>query len=515
MESNAHHQATHLTSYNPATGEALGEVPIHGEEAVRAAIARARTAQSAWKLLHPAERGQRLLAFRDVVVRNADEIAARICRENGKTRQEALAAEVFLIADLTTYFCKRAEKILAPRPIPLHLLKHRKSYLHYQPRGVVGIISPWNFPFSIPLGEAVMALLAGNAVVLKPSEVTPLIALYAKELFDQAGLPKDLLQVVTGDGGTGRALIEGGVQQVIFTGSVATGKRVAAACGERLIPCTLELGGKAPAVVCQDADLERTARALVWGAFFNSGQVCASVERVYVPASIHDALVARVRALASEVRQGDPSSHDTEVGAICFAHQVTVSERQVADAKSKGAKVEVGGTRGAGPGLFFAPTVLTGCTHEMAVMREETFGPLLPIMKVRDEADAVQLANDSHLGLMAYVFGKNREKTRRIAESIEAGTVMVNDVLGSYAFPETPWGGVKQSGLGRTHSEEGLRDLCEVRHVNYDLLRPGKRELWWYPYSEKTWRTAKRMLLGLFGKNASEKVAALLFGKGL
>ena len=502
-----------FVSYNPATGDPLGEVPIQSAQEVRDAVARAHAAQHAWAALEPGERGRRVLAFRDSIVKNAEDIAARISRENGKTRIEAMAAEVFLIADLATYFAKRADKLLAPKPITMHLLKHRRSYLHYVPRGVVGIIAPWNFPFSIPLSEAIMALIAGSAVVIKPSEVTPLIALHAKALWDETGLPKDLLQVVTGEGATGRALIESNVQQIIFTGSVATGRKVAAACGERLIPCILELGGKAPAIVCEDADLERTARALTWGAFMNSGQVCASVERVYVPEKIHDALVTRIRELAGALRQGDPSQHDTDVGAVCFAHQLVVAETQVRDAVEKGAQVVVGGQRKSGVGQFFAPTVLTGCQQDMRVMREETFGPLMPIMKVRDEEEAIALANDSHLGLVAYVFGADRTRARRIAERVQAGTVMINDVLGSYAMPETPWGGVKQSGLGRTHSDDGLRDLCETRHVHYNLLPAGQRELWWYPYGEKTWGIARRLVRGLFGKNAAEKVSALVFGR--
>jgi succinate-semialdehyde dehydrogenase/glutarate-semialdehyde dehydrogenase len=504
-----------IVSHNPATGEALGEVPVLGPAEVRAAVERAREAQRDWARVEVEDRGRRLMAFRDAVVARADEIAEALAREGGKTKIEALAAEVFLVADLTTYFAKRAHRILAPRPIALHLMKHRRSYVHYAPRGVVGIISPWNFPFSIPMGETVMSLLAGNAVVLKPSEVTPLIALKAKEIYDATGLPQDLFQVVTGDGSTGAALIDAGVNQIIFTGSVATGKRIAAACGERLIPCTLELGGKAPVVVCEDADLERTARALVWGAFFNSGQVCASVERAYVPERIHDRLVDKIRSYAATLRQGDPLSFDTDVGAITFTRQLEIAEAQVKDAVEKGATVLAGGERRSGPGQFFAPTILVGCRHDMAVMKQETFGPLLPIMKVKDEEEAVRLANDSHLGLVAYVFGSDRERTRRIAERIESGTVMVNDVLASYGYPETPWGGVKQSGIGRTHSEEGLRDLCEARHVNYDLLRPGKREIWWYPYSEKTFRLGKRILKGLFGKGLGEKLGALVFGKGL
>jgi succinate-semialdehyde dehydrogenase/glutarate-semialdehyde dehydrogenase len=390
--------------------------------------------------------------------------------------------------------------MLAPEPISLHLLKHRASYLHFVPRGVIGVIAPWNFPFSIPLGETMMSLIAGNGVVLKPSEVTPLIALKSREIYLAADLPPDLFQVVTGRGATGAALIDSGIDYCVFTGSVATGKKIAAACGERLIPCTLELGGKAPAIVCADADLDRAAQAIAWGGFANSGQVCASVERVYAVDSIHDDLVSRVAARAKQLRQGDASADaNVDIGAMAWDQQVAHVESIVKSAVAHGAKLEAGGSRSPGPGLFFQPTVLSSCTQDMDVMRKEIFGPVLPIMRVRDEEEAIRHANDSHLGLLAYVFTRDRERGKRIAERIEAGTVMINDVLNTYACPETPWGGVKQSGIGRTHSVHGLRDLCETRHVNHDRLT-FSRELWWYPYKDSTFRALLRGAKLLFGK---------------
>ncbi|HEX5061742.1 MAG TPA: aldehyde dehydrogenase family protein, partial [Kofleriaceae bacterium] len=275
---------------------------------------------------------------------------------------------------------------------------------------------------------------------------------------------------------------------------------VAAACGERLIPCTLELGGKAPAIVCGDADLDRAAQAIVWGGFANSGQVCASVERVYAVDTIHDALVSRIVRHARELRQGDASaSQDVDVGAMSWDQQVTHVEKLVDAAVAAGAKAETGGRRKTGAGLFYEPTVLTGCTQAMDVMRKETFGPVIPIMRVHTEDEAVKLANDSNLGLLAYVFTRDRERGKRLAERIEAGTVMVNDVLNTYACPETPWGGVKQSGIGRTHSMIGLRDLCDTRHVNHDRVAL-RREVWWYPYKEGTFRALLRGARLLFGK---------------
>jgi acyl-CoA reductase-like NAD-dependent aldehyde dehydrogenase len=492
--------ASTITSINPATGEPLGDVTVMTAEHVKAAVDTARAAQREWGRLPVETRCRRVSKFADVLLARAEEVIDLLVREGGKTRLEALGMELIVVADLVRYFAKHAPEMLAPEQIPLHLMKHRASYLHFAPRGVVGVIAPWNFPFSIPLGETMMALIAGNAVVLKPSEVTPLIALKARELYLAAELPPDLFQLVTGRGPTGAALIDSGIDYCVFTGSVATGKKVAAACGERLIPCTLELGGKAPAIVCGDADVDRAAKAIVWGGFASSGQVCASVERVYAVDAIHDALVDRVVRHAKELRQGDASAaQDVDVGAMAWDQQVSHVEKLVAAAVAAGAQAETGGQRRAGPGLFFEPTVLTGCTQDMDVMRKEIFGPVIPIMRVKSEDEAVKLANDSQLGLLAYVFTRDRERGKRLAERIEAGTVMINDVLHTYACPETPWGGVKHSGIGRTHSIIGLRDLCETRHVNYDRVALG-REVWWYPYKDGTFRALLRGARLLFGK---------------
>jgi acyl-CoA reductase-like NAD-dependent aldehyde dehydrogenase len=489
-----------ITSINPATGQPIGEVPDMGADEVRAAVAAARTAQKDWARLPLEARCRKVAKFADVLMSRAEEVIDLLVREAGKTRMEALGMEVVLVGDLVRYFTKHAQEMLEPEPVPLHLMKHRASYLHFVPRGVVGVIAPWNFPFSIPIGETIMSLIAGNGVVVKPSEVTPLIALKAKELYIAADLPPDLFQVVTGRGPAGAALIDAGINYCVFTGSVATGKKVAAACGERLIPCTLELGGKAPVVVCGDADIDRAAQAITWGGFANSGQVCASVERVYAVESIHDALVERIAKQARELRQGDASGvQDVDVGAMAWDRQVDNVERLVDAAVAAGAKVEAGGKRRPGPGMFFEPTVLTNCTQDMDVMRKEIFGPVVPIMKVKNEEEAVRLANDSQLGLLAYVFTRDRERGKRLAERIEAGTVMVNDVLNTYACPETPWGGVKQSGIGRTHSMIGLRDLCDTRHVNHDRVALS-REVWWYPYKEGTFRALLRGARLLFGK---------------
>jgi len=500
-----------LRSYAPASGALLGEVPIATTEDVRQAVARARRAQEAWALLPVAERAERILRYRNAFVDRAEEIVDLEVRETGKTRHEALISEVFAVADVATYYATNAEKFLAPKKIDMVRMKHRRSYVHYVPRGVVGVISPWNFPVVLTMSDVLTALVAGNAVVCKPSEVTPLVVQKCKEIWDAAGLPGDLFQIVHGYGKVGADLIEAGVNKVVFTGGVATGRKVAAMCGERLIPCTLELGGKAPLIACADADLERTARAIVWGGFANSGQICVSVERVYAHESIHDRLLERVVGLVSELRQGDAATEEVDVGAMTFPRQIEIVEAHVKDAVAKGAVLRAGGQRRAGPGMFFAPTVLANCDHGMTVMTEEIFGPIVPFMKVGSEEEAIAHANDSHLGLNAYVFTKDRERGCRMAERVAAGSVVVNDVLVNYAYCETPFGGVKASGVGRVHGEDGLRDMCEARHVNVDRFGSLEREPFWHPYDSATYKIllkGTRALLG--GGSLVRKLSELL-----
>lgn len=488
-----------VRSFAPATGELLGELQAATRDEVHAVVERARRAQAAWGVLPIEERCERLLRLRDALVDRVEEIVEVISRECGKPRGEALTQEVTVTVDLLTYYCKNAPRILAPRDIGLHLLKHKASAVHYAPRGVVGIISPWNFPFVIPMGDAVAALVAGNAVVIKPSEVTPLTIAKAKEIWDSTGLPEDLFGVVHGFGEAGQALIESGIQKLVFTGAVETGKRVAAACGANLVPCVMELGGKAPLIACADCDLERTARAIVFGGFVNAGQVCISVERVYAHETIHDKLLSRVRDLTKELRVGSPEGDGVDVGAIIFPKQIEIAERHIQDAVSKGAEIVTGGKRRT-DGQFFEPTVLANCNHSMAVMKEEIFGPVVPIQKVSSEEEAIRLANDSHLGLNAYLFTKDRAKGKRIAARIEAGSVVINDVLVNYAAAEAPFGGVKQSGYGRIHGEDSLREMCETRQVLSSRVPEPSKDPFWFPYSAKSYRWQLRGLRALFSR---------------
>jgi acyl-CoA reductase-like NAD-dependent aldehyde dehydrogenase len=488
-----------LRSVSPSTGELVQQTIALGAAEVREAVRRAHVAQESWRHLTIRQRAAAMMRFRDALVQNAEGLVDWIVRETGKPRNEALLHEVATSADLITYYCKNAARILAPREIPVRVFRHRKAYVHYAPMGVIGIVSPWNYPMIIPLSSVVPALLSGSAAVLKPSEASFAVAIEIKRIWDQLGVAPDLFMVVAGYGPTAQALIDADIQLVHFTGSVANGRKVAEACAQRLIPCVLELGGKAPLIACADADVDTTARAIVFGGFGNAGQVCLSVERVYAHADIHDALVERVVELTHQLNVGDPESGWVDVGPMTVAHQITHLQSQVADALDKGAVLRCGGKRAALKGQFYLPTVLTGCDHRMRVMIEESFGPILPFMKVDSDEHALELANALALGLNAYVFTANREHGRRIAERLEAGNVLVNDVLTNYAMPEIPFGGVKNSGWGHVHGEEGLRDLCQMRHVSYDRVKPLKRNPLAFPYTAQRFRWMLKALRTVYG----------------
>lgn len=470
---------------SPAREEPIGEVPVLGPDEVKAAVERARVAQRAWGARTARDRAAVLKRVRARLLERMDDVAACVMRENGKAKAEAVMHEIGPLALQITWLVKRAPKLLegrAPRglmPMP------RGTSVRYRPRGVVGIISPWNFPFLIPFSATVEALLAGNAVVIKPSEHTPLVAELGKRIFEEGGVPGELVQVVTGDASTGAALLEAGIDKLSFTGSVNGGRRVAARCGELLLPCTLELGGKAPLLILPDADLERASNAVVFGGFANAGQVCVGVERVYVHERQYEDVVRRLVDRTRALRQGDPEREDVDVGAMVMPAQLDHVHALVEDARAKGARVLTGGARAERPGRFYPPTILADVTHDMRVAREEIFGPLVPVLRYRDVDEAVQLCNDSHLGLNAYVFGADRRQAHAVAARIEAGQVVVNDVFLNYVMPELPFGGVKASGIGRAHGDEGLLAMCHP-HVVVDDRRafaPGN-DPWWFPYSD-------------------------------
>jgi succinate-semialdehyde dehydrogenase/glutarate-semialdehyde dehydrogenase len=474
-----------VVSYDPATGEVLGRVPLMRREEVVRAVEAARRAQKSWAALSFKERGRIILRARAIVLKELEEIATLIHRESGKPAAEAISMELVPTLDLMQFFVRRTARMLRPERINIgqYGLMGRSSKIIYKPLGVVGIISPWNFPWATPLDEVVMALMAGNSVVLKPSELTPLVGLKIGEVFERAGLPEGLLQVVTGDGSTGAALVEAGVDKIMFTGSVATGRRVAEAAARKLTPVVLELGGKDPMIVLDDADLEAAAHAAVWGAFANSGQACASVERCYVQASIAPKFIERVAELTRALKQD--MSDAADIGSMSSERQLGIVEEHVQAALASGARAITGGRRRSEVGgAFYEPTVLVDVDQTMQVMREETFGPVLPVMTFERDEEALRLANDSVFGLTASVWTKNIRRGRRMAEQIEAGTVMVNEVLYTHGIAQTPWGGVKESGLGRTHGRMGLLELVQPIHVHVNRLTV-LLDFWWFNYTPR------------------------------
>src|SRR5215213_4245046 len=460
-----------LISVDPSTGEEIGRAPLLGATDVAAAVARARTSQPAWANLSYRDRARFILRAREIVL----------------NQLEAIAMEIVPTLDLMHYFAENTKQILKRRRIGLgqYNFMARSSYIVYKPLGIVGIISPWNFPWATPLDEVVMALMAGNAVIVKPSELTPLTALKIGDIFKQAQLPNGLLEIVTGDGSTGAALVEAGVDKIMFTGSVNTGKRVAEAAAKHLTPVVLELGGKDPMIVLEDANLENAARAAIWGAFCNSGQACASIERCYVHESIADKFVDLVVKETQLLKQDKALTDEVDVGAMTNERQLEIVEDHVSEAVERGARIRAGGHRlNDSPGWFHEPTVVTGVDHSMRVMRDETFGPVLPIMTFKTDEEALRLANDSIYGLTASVFTGDLDRGKRLAEQIDAGTVMVNEVVYTHALAQTPWGGVKQSGYGRTHGGLGLLELVAAQHIHVNAL-PGLADVWWFPYTKR------------------------------
>jgi len=445
-----------LSSYNPATGDVIGTVAIMSATDVDAAVARARTAAQTWATRSFAARNEELVAFRKAIAASADEVADILHRENGKPELEAYT-EVMMALSHLQHASACAEHAMKPRKVSSGMLANFRATISYHPLGVIGVIGPWNYPLFTPMGSIAYALAAGNAVVWKPSELTPLVALEIEKIAKRTFALPDLLQVVTGAGATGAALAKAAVDKIAFTGSAPTGKRVMIAAAERLTPVLLELGGKDPMIVDTDADLAAAAEAAVFGGLTNSGQACISVERVYVADAIHDKFVEEVVKQVRELKVGGDDGH---LGAMTSPAQVKIVKDHLDDAIAKGAKVHTGGPD-AISGSYIQPTVLTNVDHRMKIMVDETFGPVIPIQKVANVDEAVRLANDTTFGLGSSVFSKSRG--RQIADKLRAGMTAVNAVMAFSGIPTLPFGGVGDSGFGRIHGDEGVREFTRIK----------------------------------------------------
>ena len=509
--------ARKVASVNPATGEVLRELECAGESEVRTAVARACAAQEAWAAFGVRKRIAVLREFQRRLHEKKSEIAEAISREAGKPVAEALTTEVLVVLDAARFLIENAHRLLRDEPLPHGNLatKLKRGKLVREPYGVIGIVSPWNYPFSIPATETLAALVAGNAVVLKPSEFTSLVALELKSLLQTAGVSESIFQVVIGDGATGAALTDSRIDKLMFTGSVATGKRIAMAAAERLLPVVLELGGKDPMLVLEDANIDVASSAAVWGAFVNAGQTCLSVERCYVHRNLYEAFLKACAEKTKKLRVGPGLDREADVGPMIHERQLRIVEEHVKDAVARGARVLAGGSPlpEMGPN-FYQPTVLADVTYDMRIMREETFGPVLPVMAFDSDDEAVRLANDSEYGLAASVWTRDNNRGERLARRIHAGTVMVNDVVSCFGISEAPHGGVKSSGAGRAHGRFGLEEMVRLKYVDVDLM-PEMKKVWWYGYGAKFARQMEGFLDMQFARGVIARLRGALRSAGV
>ncbi|MCY4046447.1 MAG: aldehyde dehydrogenase family protein [Cellvibrionales bacterium] len=477
----------------PSDKKPLYDIACQTKDEVHAIIAKAKQAQKAWAALPVTDRVKHLLNLRDVIVDQQDRIMETIINETGKAKQDALMVEVYTVAAFITYWCKQAAKSLKPETSRASGIMGftKKVHVHYKPLGVIGVIAPWNGPFVLTANPCIQAMLAGNTVVAKGSEITPFCSKILEELCLEAGIPEGVCQVLIGDGATGDALITGGVNKISFTGSVATGKKVASRCLETMTPYTLELGGKDAMIVCADAELDDAVHAAVWGSCVNTGHYCCGIERIYVHESIYHDFVSKAVEMTNNMRVGSEYGVDEDMGAVFSEQQMAIIERHVADAVDKGGKVLSGGKRLDKQGLYYPPTVVVDTDESSSLISEETFGPVLPIIKVASDQEAIAKANASKYGLHGSVWTKNKQKGIDIAKQLETGSIAINDIGMMYGIANAPFGGVKESGLGSVNGKHGLRGYCHAMPIlvgRYSGKDSG------YPHNEKDFENMKKMM---------------------
>lgn len=484
---------------NPATGQLTGAVPNTDLSQFGEIMTKARDAQKQWADLSFKQRAQYVLKMRDYIIQNADELAKVVSESNGKTRMDAMSAEIVPCAAACDWYAKKTKKVLKPklRPLGSVMFFHKLTKMEHVPLGVVGIISPWNYPLSIPFGEVVMGLMAGNAIVLKVAEATTMVGQAIQKIVDSAGLPSDVFTMVYGRGSeVSNAMLQGGINKLFFTGSVPAGKSIMAAAAQTLTPLSLELGGNDPAIVLDDADVERTSNGLIWAAYQNAGQSCGGAERLYVQEGIYDELMSAMRAKVKALRYGVPSDeHLVDVGAMTTEKQLDLVKQHIEQAVNAGGEITAEGKLVGmiENGFFHPPVLIENCTQDMQAMQEETFGPTLNVMKFKTVGEAIALANDSNLALTSSIWTKDVKKGKKLALALESGVTTINDHLFTHGMSETPWGGWKESGIGRTHGYEGLLEMTNEKTINWDWIN-AKRNLWWHPHDKTTYEAMKQAM---------------------
>lgn len=497
-----------LPSIDPATGRVRANFERTPVLQVPQLMLKARQVQAAWAKVPVKERCARLDVLTNKILEARDLLADAVVAESGKPRVEAKFADVFVSLDTADYFFKNGPSLLRPENVPHHSIaaKLKSGSLYYEPLGVLGIISSWNYPLAIPLSQIIPAIAAGNAVLCKTSDFTPECGVLMEKLFRDAGFPAGLVTMLQGSGDVGQAIIDAHPDKLFFTGSVFTGRHVAEACARQLIPSVLELGGKDAMLVLSDANLDVASSAAVWGSFTNCGQVCLSVERLFVEEGIAEEFTRECVEKTQKLRLGPGSDPSTEIGPLIRPQHVQRMTELIADAVARGAKVLCGGRPrpDLGPN-FFEPTVLTGVNSTMQLFRDETFGPILAIQVARDADEAVRFANDTEFALAASVWTADNARGQALARRLRAGTVMVNDLLSGFAIGEAPHGGSGLSGWGRTHGKTGLLEMVNIKYVDTDHLK-GLQKPWWYRYGAELEKAADSFLNFEFGDSLVSKI---------
>jgi len=500
-----------IPSINPATGETIGETSENTIEELERAVALAKVAQHEWAAFSFQERAQYLFAIRDFIVEHADTISDVISKDSGKTKMDALSTEVLSASLAITYYAKNAKKILKRKRLSggSILTINKRSYVDRVPVGVVGIISPWNYPFSIPFHEIAMALIAGNGVVLKVASQSLEVGKIIQKCVDAGNLPKNIFHLINLPGKiAGDAFLNSGINKLFFTGSVPVGKYLMAKAANHLVPLSLELGGNDAMIVCKDANMYRAANGALWAGLSNSGQSCAGVERIYVESEVYDEFLSIIKEKMSKLTQGADSDSNVDIGSMTTEQQWKKVQDLLHDAFKKGATAypEILKNVNPGKGFFCTPVILENISDDMKVVNEEIFGPILAIQKVNSVEEAIAHANTSTLGLTASVWTKNRRKGHEIASRLEVGSVMINDHLMSHGLAETPWGGWKESGIGRTHGFIGLEEMTQPRCVVDDILPGVQKNMWWHPHNKKVYEGLRGALEFLYSKNIGKRM---------